>query len=43
MALSEIVGIIGDVLLSTENSPVFVLKDLMKIYKEILIDLGANE
>ena len=43
MALSEIVGIIEDVLSSTEKSPVLVLKDLMKMYKEILLDLGANE
>ena len=43
MALSEIVGIIEDVLSSTEESPVFVLKDLVKMYKEIPLDLGANE
>ena len=33
---------IEDVLSSTEKSPVFVLKDLVKMYKEILLDLGAN-
>ena len=43
LALSEIVGITEDVLSSTEKSPVFVLKDLVKMYKEILLDLGANE
>ena len=43
LALLEIVGIIEDVLSSTEKSPVFVLKDLVKMYKEILPDLGANE
>ena len=43
MALSEIVGIIEDVLSSTEKLPVFVLKDLVKMYKEILLDLGASE
>ena len=43
MALSEIVGIIEDVLSSTEESPVFALKDLVKMYKEIPLDLGANE
>ena len=42
MALSEIVEIIEDILSSTERSPVFVLKDLVKMYKEILLDLGAN-
>ena len=42
MALSEIVGIIGDVL-SSEKSSVFVVKDLVKMYEEILLDLGANE
>ena len=43
MALSEIVEIIEDILSSTERSPVFVLKDLVKMYKEILLDLGAHE
>ena len=43
MALSEIVGIIEYVLSFPEKSPVFVLKDLVKMYKEILLDLGANE
>ena len=42
LALSEIVGITEDVFSSTEKSPVFVLKDLVKMYKEILLDLGAN-
>ena len=42
MALSEIVEIIEDIFSSTERSPVFVLKDLVKMYKEILLDLGAN-
>ena len=37
-----IVGIIEDVLSLTEKSPVFVLKDLAKMYKEVLLDLGAN-
>ena len=41
--LSEIIGIIEDVLSSAEKSPVFVLKDLVKMYKKILLDLGANE
>ena len=43
MALSEIVGIIEDVLSSIEKSPVYVLKDLVEMYKEILLDLGVNE
>ena len=43
LALSEIVGINEDVLSSTEKLPVFVLKDLVKMYEEILLDLGANE
>ena len=40
--LSEIVGIIEAVLSSTEKSPMFVLKNLVKMYK-ILLDLEANE
>ena len=43
LALPEIAGIIEDVLSSTEKSPVFVLKDLVNMYKEILLDYGANE
>ena len=42
MVLSEIVGIIEAVLSSTEKSPMFVLKNLVKMYK-ILLDLEANE
>ena len=41
--LSEIVGIIKVVLSSTEKSPMFALKNLVKMYKEILLDLEANE
>ena len=42
LALSQIVGIIEDVLSLTEKSPVFVLNDLVKMYKGILLDLGVN-
>ena len=43
MALTEIAGMIEDVVTSAENSPVFMLKDLVKMYKEKLMNLGATQ
>ncbi len=43
VALTEIAGMIEDVINSAEKSPVFLLKDLVKMYKDKLLHLGATE
>ena len=43
VALSEITGMIEDVIISAERSPVFMLKDLVKMYKDKLLNLGATD
>ena len=42
MTLTEIAGIIEDAITPAENSPVFMLKDLVKLYREKLLNLGAT-
>ena len=43
VALSEMVYMIEDTLNSYEKSPVFILKDLVQMYKDKLKNLGATE
>ena len=42
MAFSELIGNIEDIIIASENSPVFMMKDLRKQYQNILRKHGAT-